>query len=81
MASKEEIQTALDVLYEKYGNTLKLLADSIDKSESLESSMAVQAKRITELEEESNVEPTIDVDLTIPQSIVELEHTVLGNEQ
>jgi hypothetical protein len=74
MASKEEIQTALDALYEKYGNTLKLLADSIDAADA-------QAKRITELEEQTNTEPTLDVDLSIPQSIVDLENTVLGNEQ
>jgi cell division septum initiation protein DivIVA len=74
MASKEEVQEALDLLYEKYGNTLQLLADSMDKIDS-------QAERIAELEEQTNVEPALDVDLTIPQSIIELEKTILGNEQ
>jgi len=74
MASKEQVQAALDSLYEKYGNTLKLLADSIDKVDA-------QAKRIAELEEQTNVEPAVDVDLSIPQTIKDLEKTVLGDEQ
>ena len=74
MASKEQVQAALDSLYEKYGNTLKLLADSIDKVDA-------QAKRIAELEEQTNVEPAVDVDLSIPQPIKDLEKTVLGDEQ
>ena len=74
MASKEQVQAALDSLYEKYGNTLKLLADSIDKADA-------QAKRIAELEEQTNVEPAVDVDLSIPQTIKDLEKTVLGDEQ
>ena len=74
MASKEQVQAALDSLYEKYGNTLKLLADSIDKVDA-------QAKRIAELEEQTNVEPAVDVDLSIPQTIKDVEKTVLGDEQ
>lgn len=74
MASKEQIQKALDSLYERYGKTLKLLADSIDKIDS-------QEERIKELEQQATIEPSVDVDLTIPQSILDLEKSVLGDEQ
>ena len=74
MASKEQIQKSLDSLYERYGKTLKLLADSIDKIDS-------QEQRIKELEQQMTIEPSVDVDLTIPQSILDLEKSVLGNEE
>jgi len=31
MASKEQIQKALDELWTKYGNTLSMLSDALDK--------------------------------------------------
>ena len=74
MATKEQIQAALNELFEKYGNTLRLLSDSVEKIDE-------QSERIRILEEQTNAEPSVDVNLSIPQEILDLEKTVLGNEQ
>jgi len=74
MASKEQVQAALDELWTKYGNTLNLLSDSLEKIES-------QEKRIKQLESELNVEPDFDLDLSTPQSIAQLEQTVLNRHE
>jgi hypothetical protein len=74
MANKEQVQSALNELYEKYEKTLRLLADSVEKNNT-------QETRIQQLEEQSSIEPSLDVNLAIPQSILDLEKTVLGDEQ
>ena len=74
MATKEQIQAALNELFEKYGKTLRLLSDSVEKIDE-------QSERIRILEEQTNAEPSVDVNLSIPQEILDLEKTVLGNEQ
>lgn len=71
MASKEQIQEALDQLWEKYGNTLSMLSDSIDKIEA-------QEKEIASLKDEANQEPEMDLNLTTPPAIEQLEQTVLN---
>jgi len=71
MANKDQIQQALDQLWEKYGNTLSLLSDSVDKIES-------QEKRIEELESQLGAEPEIQLDLQVPEKILELEKRVLS---
>jgi len=71
MASKEEIQKALDELYAKYGNTLSLLSDAIDKIDAKD-------KRIAELEQAVEAGEDIQLDLSTPAAIVQLEQTVLN---
>lgn len=71
MASKEQIQEALDQLWEKYGNTLSMLSDSIDKIES-------QEKEIANLKADAEVEPEMDLNLKTPPAIEQLEQTVLN---
>ena len=71
MASKEQVQAALDELWEKYGNTLNMLSDSLEKIES-------QEQRIQQLESELNIEPDLDLDLSTPEGIKQLEKSVLN---
>jgi len=70
MASKEQVQAALDELWTKYGNTLSLLSDSVDKIEEQES-------KIKDLEEQLNTPQDINLNLDTPDSIKELEMQVL----
>lgn len=74
MASKEQVQAAFDQLWVKYGNTLSLLSDSLDK-------MDAQEKRIKELEDALNVEPDFELNLSAPKEIEELEQLVLNRTQ
>ena len=74
MASKEQVQSAFDQLWVKYGNTLSLLSDSLDK-------MDAQEQRIKELEAALNVEPDFELDLSTPKEIEELEKLVLNRSQ
>lgn len=71
MASKEQVQEAFAGLWEKYGNTLSLLSDSLDKIEE-------QEKRIAKLESDLDIEPEFDIDLSIPETILKLEEAVLN---
>ena len=71
MASKEQVQAALDQLWEKYGNTLNMLSDSLEKIES-------QEQRIQQLKSELNIEPDLDLDLSTPEGIKQLEKSVLN---
>jgi len=71
MASKEQVQAALDQLWEKYGNTLNMLSDSLEKLE-------LQEQRIKQLESELNIEPDLDLDLSTPEGIRQLEQSVLN---
>jgi len=73
MASKEEIQKALDELWSKYGNTLSLLSDAIDK-------MDVKDQRIAELEQAVQAGEDIQLDLSTPAAIAQLEQTVLNRQ-
>lgn len=73
MASKEDIQKALDELWGKYGNTLSLLSDAIDKLDE-------KNKRIAELEKAVVAGEDIDLDLSIPAAIAQLEQTVLNRQ-
>ena len=74
MASKEQIQNALNELWEKYGNTLSMLSDALDKIET-------QQSRINQLESELDVEPDIDLNLSTPAAIEQLEKTVLNRHE
>ena len=71
MASKEQVQAALDQLWEKYGNTLNMLSDSLEKLE-------LQEQRIKQLESELNIGPDLDLDLSTPEGIRQLEQSVLN---
>ena len=71
MASKEQIQAALDELWTKYGNTLTLLSDAIDK-------LDAKDKEIKKLEKKLSDSQDIDIKLEIPTDILQLEKTVLG---
>lgn len=73
MASKEDIQKALDELWGKYGNTLSLLSDAIDKLDE-------KNKRIAELEKAVVAGEDIDLDLSTPAAIAQLEQTVLNRQ-
>lgn len=74
MASKEQVQATLDQLWEKYGNTLNMLADALDKID-------IQQSRINQLESELDVEPDIELDLSTPAAIEQLEKTVLNRHE
>lgn len=74
MASKEQVQATLDQLWEKYGNTLNMLSDTLDKIDA-------QQSRINQLESELDVEPDIDLDLSTPAAIEQLEKTVLNRHE
>lgn len=74
MANKDQVKQAFDDLWKKYGNTLTLLSDSLDKIEQ-------QEKRIAQLESDLNVEPDFDIDLSIPESILQLEKSVLNRDE
>jgi hypothetical protein len=71
MASKEQVQAALDQLWEKYGNTLNMLSDSIDKIEALEKENLV-------LKADAEAEPEMDLNLSTPPAIEQLEQSVLN---
>jgi len=73
MASKEEIQKALDELWSKYGNTLSLLSDAIDKIDAKD-------QRIAELEQAVQAGEDIQLDLSTPAAIAQLEQTVLNRQ-
>lgn len=74
MASKEQVQATLDQLWQKYGNTLNMLSDALDKIDA-------QQSRINQLESELDVEPDIDLDLSTPAAIEQLEKTVLNRHE
>ena len=74
MASKEQVQATLEQLWEKYGNTLNMLSDALDKIDA-------QQSRINQLESELNVEPDIELDLSTPAAIEQLEKTVLNRHE
>lgn len=74
MASKEQVQATLDQLWEKYGNTLNMLSDALDKIDA-------QQSRINQLESELDVEPDIELDLSTPAAIEQLEKTVLNRHE
>ena len=73
MASKEQIQSALDSLWEKYGNTLSMLTDAIDQIDQKDA-------RIKELQHTIKDSEDIDIDLTIPDTIKQLEEKVLSGK-
>jgi len=74
MASKEQVQATLDQLWEKYGNTLNMLSDALDKIDA-------QQSRINQLESELDIEPDIELDLSTPAAIEQLEKTVLNRHE
>jgi hypothetical protein len=73
MASKEQIQQALSSLHERYGNTLMMLSDAVDKIDD-------QASRISELESQLSVEPEFDIDLSVPAEISALEEKIKNRQ-
>ena len=74
MASKAEIQKALDELWTRYGNTLSMLSDSIDKIDAKD-------KEIAKLKQQVADGKDIDVDISTPQQILDLEKLVLNRDQ
>lgn len=74
MASKEQIQKALDELWTRYGNTLSMLNDSIDKIDSKD-------KAIAKLKQQLADGKDIDIDISTPQEILDLEKSVLNRDQ
>lgn len=74
MASKEQIQKALDELWTKYGNTLSMLSDALDKIDT-------QQSKINKLESDLDVEPDIELNLSTPAAIEQLEKTVLNRHE
>lgn len=74
MASKEQIQEALDLLYKKYGNTLSMLSDTLDEIE-------VHKQKIERLESDAKIEPDMDLNLSTPEAIKQLEQTVLNRHE
>lgn len=74
MASKEQVQQALDELWEKYGKTLTMLSDALDNIEQKES-------RIKELETQLSAEPEFDIELSTPAAIAQLEKTLFSKDE
>jgi hypothetical protein len=74
MASKEQVQTALNKLWERYGNTLTMLSDCIDKIEEKDLKIA-ELTRMVEAGED------IDIVLESPPELAELEKAVLNRTQ
>lgn len=74
MASKEQIQTALNDLWTRYGNTLSMLSDCIDKIQEKDLEIA-GLKQMIEAGED------IDIVLESPAELVELEKAVLSRTQ
>ena len=74
MASKAEIQKALDELWTRYGNTVSMLSDSIDKIDAKD-------KEIAKLKQQVADGKDIDVDISTPQQILDLEKLVLNRDQ
>ncbi len=70
MANIQELKTAYDDLQVRYANTLGMLLDALDKLD--EKPTEVEVEKIVE------VEATIDVDLTTPANIAELEQKLQG---
>jgi len=74
MASKQEVQQALDQLWAKYGNTLSMLSDAIDKLDAKDK----EIERLNQLVADGE---DIDITLDIPADILELEKSVLGKSE
>jgi hypothetical protein len=70
MANIHEIKSAYDDLQVRYANTLGMLLDALDRLD--EKPTEVEVEKIVE------VEATIDVDLTTPANIAELEQKLQG---
>lgn len=75
MANQKEIKEALDGLWGRYGNTLELLLDTLDKLEEKPKEIIKEVEKIVE------VEADMDIDLSTPQHIAKLEQEVLGRTQ
>lgn len=73
MANQAEVKKALDELWGRYGKSLELLLDTLDKLD--EKPTEVEVEKIVE------VEADIDIDLSTPARIAELESQVLGRTQ
>lgn len=73
MANQTEVKQALDELWGRYGKSLELLLDTLDKLD--EKPTEVEVEKIVE------VEADIDIDLSTPARIAELESQVLGRTQ
>jgi len=73
MAGKKQIQKALDELWTRYGNTLSMLNDSIDKIDSKD-------KEIAKLKQQLADGKDIDIDISTPQEILDLEKSVLNRD-
>jgi len=75
MANQKEIKEALDGLWGRYGNTLELLLNTLDKLDEKPKEVEKIVEKIVE------VEADIDIDLSTPARIAELEAQVLGRTQ
>lgn len=80
MTNKLELQQALDQLWERYGNTLKLLSDALDKIEDLENQEPKTIIKEIEVEKEKivTVEKPIEVE---KETIRIVEKEVPGPER
>jgi hypothetical protein len=70
MANIQELKTAYDDLQVRYANTLGMLLNALDKLD--EKPTEVEVEKIVE------VEATMDVDLSTPANIAELEQKLQG---
>lgn len=73
MANQAEVKQALDELWGRYGKSLELLLDTLDQLD--EKPTEVEVEKIVE------VEADIDIDLSTPARIAELEQQVFGRTQ
>ena len=61
-------------MWTRYGNTLSMLNDSIDKIDSKD-------KEIAKLKQQLADGKDIDIDISTPQEILDLEKSVLNRDQ
>lgn len=70
MPSKEELQSALDDLWKRYGNTLSMLNDALDKLESKPKEVIKEIEKIVEVPVEKIVEKKVPVEKIVEKEVV-----------
>jgi len=70
MPSKEELQSALDDLWKRYGNTLSMLNDALDKLESKPKEVTKEIEKIVEVPVEKIIEKEVAVEKIVEKEVV-----------
>jgi len=70
MPSKEELQSALDDLWKRYGNTLSMLNDALDKLESKPKEVIKEIEKIVKVPVEKIIEKEVPVEKIVEKEVV-----------